>query len=336
MICEYSVLEMGTREDICPICKWKLLRCRVDIPLYGKNQDAIDYRHPILRYCISCKKAYIPRAMFNGIINKAAERGLSVDKPPKVCTAQVAKQKPDNMKQKKKKLSFSSYYFSTVNSSRISPSLPPRPKTVEKPLEDIKFAVTNMPIESLNCPKCNRIMEREKYNIPVYTANGDFYCYYLRTLYFCSRCQKFLMKESVFNEVVSSIAGLKHHLYIIPTNMRRGSLIQRDDRYLYSPIYDEKIYVPVVHKPVRTVPYDDDSNDYYFNPTSFLKDMGYDTTRGKTVRRSILEKAVKRYGKRAVADKIRSFIWLREKQDRDYSHAISIWQDDLNYIDSLR
>ncbi len=70
---------------------------------------------------------------------------------------------------------------------------------------------------------------------------------------------------------------------------------------------------------------------------SFLADMGYSTSLLQSDRRKILDNAMFKYGRRKTADHIRFLIRMREAQSggaERYATAISIWQDDLNYIAS--
>ena len=115
-------------------------------------------------------------------------------------------------------------------------------------------------------------------------------------------------------------------------------IIPSSDSYLFSPSLDNSylFYVP------KKEPNENDvnaSNSMELKPQSFLGKLGYTVNRTKNQRRQILTGAVKSYGKGKVADHLAFLISTRMAQKNGtskYSHALSIWQDDLNYIFNMK
>ncbi len=218
--------------------------------------------------------------------------------------------------------------LSNSNNTHIESSTKPEEAPQAK-----KFHVSNNSklIKKSFCPICNIKMEQGRYNIPVYSTDGNFRAYYICNLWVCNSCHRYIMTENEWDNLLVRVTREKGEVRIKPSNMRYVSGT-RSTRYLYEPIAGNSLFInhPGIKRTTQSP--DVDGNTFSgMSKTSFLKDAGYSTSLKREERRRILDEQVNLYGRRRIAEYLRKFIYLHEKRD-NYANAVSIWQEDLNYI----
>ena len=181
------------------------------------------------------------------------------------------------------------------------------------------------------CPICNTKIKQGRYNIPVYSANGNFRAYYICTLWVCNSCQRYIMSKKEWDNLLVRVTREKEEVRIKANNMRYVGGT-RSTRYLYEPITETGVLInrPETKKIAQS--YNAFENTFSgMSKTSFLKDAGYSTSLKREERRRILDEQISIHGRRRIAEYLRKFISLHEKR-ASYENAVSIWQEDLNYI----
>lgn len=79
-------------------------------------------------------------------------------------------------------------------------------------------------------------------------------------------------------------------------------------------------------------------NDLQLNASSFLGDMGYSTSLGTSQRYEILQKAVRKYGKKKVISFLEYLIRGKLAQvngEKKYENAISVWRFDIQRVKNM-
>ena len=201
-----------------------------------------------------------------------------------------------------------------------------------------EFVVSNrlFGTESGICPVCRSVIYSKQYNVPVYDAHNSFYAYYTAQLFYCRNCNEYVMDEEEFRKLTRKVNAPARKNHVRPLNMQ-GRYDRISDSYLYSPVADTDMFF----RKEKVIGYDSSEGGSVLdnlNSRSFLSELGYSTGIRKEDRQQILQVAVRKYGKRKTADHLRFLITTRQRQldgVRRYAFAISVWQEDLNYIVKL-
>lgn len=186
------------------------------------------------------------------------------------------------------------------------------------------------------CPFCNSVLRKELVNIPTINENGDFFRYYAESIRYCYKCRKAYITQKEVGEILRKINGDGTSNVISTVKFENVTVQQRQSNheYLFSPTLDNTyaLYVPGYdyRKDEPTI-----SGTMDLNPQSFLGRLGYSVNKPENIRHSILNEAIRIYGKRKVANHLAFLISTRKGQangEFKFARAISIWQADLNYI----
>ena len=179
-------------------------------------------------------------------------------------------------------------------------------------------------------------MNISRVNVPVIKENGDFYRYYVADIPFCSNCQNYYISEFAAKRILHQVnqgSGERYSLKLANAQIRRGTI---SDDYRFYPTEDNNALIYNANEKQETNT--TNNSEYNLNSKSFLGEMGYSVNLSADIRHKILVSAVNQHGKRRVADHIAFLIQTRLSQaggKAKYLHAISIWQNDLNFIARL-
>lgn len=281
-------------------------------------------------YCKKCKKPFVTTSMLSKINNKypayyVDTHGPSINESEKYRPKQNIDNRKKEVKGKKKK-----------EVVPIKKNI--EPYVMEKINSNAKLFISNASaVKNKVCPKCHSVLVFADMNVPIHLTNGDFYRYYVERVVFCIKCnQGYISVEDVSNLLnrIERRANKKCELRVNNMTVKHG---ERDDSYLLLPTLDNDI---IIYEPPKTKKSNSEIIEKTnLNSTSFLYDLGYNIKKNDLERRQILYDAVLKYGKRKVADHLSFLISTRLGQENGvnrYKNAISVWQEDKNYVVSIR
>lgn len=192
------------------------------------------------------------------------------------------------------------------------------------------------------CPMCNSTLDDHSVNVPIVNENGDFQNYIVGKGLYCYRCREGFVTPETIKIILQKQRYIHHRDSIVQLKggfYRRNTESIYSDEYLFYPTLDRNSAITLgsVGQFSPSLELSPDS-DMYLSAESFLKRMGYSVSVRTSIRRKILTDAVERYGKRKVSDHLHWLIATRKAQQDGaykYANALSIWQNDLNYIFDL-
>lgn len=319
------------KNEQCWWCKTDLFKVKHTFNLTGvKNADRKPVNEYVL-YCKSCQRYFATKEICSSLVKKYPGYYLK-----------VSSRSANKHTTSKSVIQTATEQFETNKQSHAKNDQYDQIKTQEDEIpKGITVPVILSDTYGVNhgiCPQCNSTMNTQSMNIPVLLENGDFYRYYLGPVLFCSHCQCGYITRKTADTILRRIQSDSAKKATIKLKNVRVDYDEKSDQYLYQPTLDNKsaIYLPGQDWTPREI---QNTDTIPFREVSFLGKMGYSVDRPDNIRRAILVKAVREYGKRKVSDHLSFLIETRKKQydgEEKYSHAISIWQSDKNYITSQK
>lgn len=193
------------------------------------------------------------------------------------------------------------------------------------------------------CSVCNALLENKRVNVAVNNSDGSFYGVFVQYVHVCSRCGKIyvtnLDRENIRKEVIL-IKSRKIVRYEFEEDEGSKTYRLYDRSYLDLPVINMGIDIDI-NQINRAQMRDDWGNEEKssfvssidsLSDESFLRRIGYNIEVNTSRRHEILDAAVDKFGKRKVVDMLQFYINMRKNQTRSYSYAISIWNDDIQYV----
>lgn len=187
--------------------------------------------------------------------------------------------------------------------------------------------------EHNTCPACGSSLNIERVNVPIIDSDGNFYRYYAERVRYCYQCQKAFLTAKEIDLILNRLAVVSITQNVDSIKVNNG-VIRKQPHCTYS-------FIPTLgpEQAIYTTYCSSHSQRYgttfSVNSQSFLGEMGYSVNLSEDIRHSILDKAVRQYGKRKVSDHIAFLMATRKGQDDGeikFAYALEIWQSDLNYI----
>lgn len=266
-------------------------------------------------YCPYCGKGYITKERYREFQEKHPKYYITHLVKPK----KKKKEKKDNKDKKKAVTKFEPYVMEKVNSNA-------------------KLFISNTnSVKTKICPKCHSVLVYADMNVAVHLPNGDFYRHYVERVVFCIKCNQGYIDANDVSSLLTRIERRANKKCELRVNNMTVKHNEKDDSYLLLPTLDNDIIVynpPKKQKGVSEI-----IEKTNLSSTSFLYDLGYNIKKDDIERRQILYDAVLKYGKRKVADHLSFLISTRMGQENGvnkYKNAISVWQEDKNYVVSIR
>ena len=197
--------------------------------------------------------------------------------------------------------------------------------------------------DSKVCPRCSQLTKRQSVRIRDFFGTRFLYA---NNVYCCAKCDVFyISRESLDKLNKKAEEKFKTSIYMSLANI----YVERvEGKYLYipkkefktkAPYYDVRyggLYIPTPDERHYTNTYDDlDEYKIPLREKSILGELGYSVDLPDTYRKKVLENAVEKYGQHCVIVAINRNIHLREKQKKDYSRAIRVWKNDIEFVKTI-
>ena len=336
-----SVYLTNSRKHYCTLCKCDLVPLETELNMSKIGGSAVLKVRDVILYCPSCQHYYVTQQMCRSLVEKHPGYYLSASLiKAKKNGAEKNKNKPDSQRTtnqpnpngsplnvSQNSRSVVSSKEKDVGSSNLEPN---NPTGINSPV----LLSNTAPVANNTCPLCRSVLGGESVNIPVIDENNNFVRYYLATVPYCYRCRKAFLSKEKATEILSRINANRGDCRTIRINNATVQPYQRNQGYLFRPTLNNSEAVFSLNNDYR-VRSSANSGTLELNEKSFLGEMGYSVSENTTVRRIILDEAVKQFGKRRVCDHLAFLISTRRAQAdgiNKYSNALRIWQSDLNYI----
>lgn len=341
-----SINLLNGKKRICHFCKTDLVFKPNTFKMHkNKGEGTISVTEALL-FCPICNRYYISQDISYRITKK--HPGYYID----LSTYEIKHKPKSNSKDQPEKQHSNENNHVIQNEAQqtnqgkpqsiASPKQQSQTGFQEKKIttsKDIFFS--NSPSTSINsCPICNRSLIMKVVNIPTIDFDKNFYHYYVQSVKYCNNCQKAYITERDANRIAEKISHTADSQGYKSMKLSNGiiRINPSNSNYLFIPYLDNSysFYAPQ-QKTNKNETSTSKSMD--LSSQSFLGKLGYTVNMTENERRHILDAAVKSFGKRKVTDHL-AFLIATRKAQKDgvskYSHAISIWQDDLNYVFNMQ
>ena len=216
-----------------------------------------------------------------------------------------------------------------------------RPSIKQNPNID---AVTVLTQSNKICPICMKRCTFKSCNVAYYSKTDVLLGYTAKVLLYCNKCSKYYIEPSTVKEILGGLNRTKLPGDEVKLHTRLRTHRTKENKT--KEIIKVKTPANTSQAVDSVIKWIDSSKNGVnkakqprLNDSSFLKELGYDTTKNDKERWDILiNKAIPKYGVKKVTRFIAYLIKgkVSQKNGADkYSHAISIWKRDLYKIRNL-
>lgn len=210
------------------------------------------------------------------------------------------------------------------------------------------------------CSTCKEMLIMQRANLVIRNKNGYYEGTFVKDVHWCPKCKTYYITDEDSKRIEEEITTMMQKQILVDVNREYGDPddayeIHRDRGYLDLPVIDLGIIIDLAGHNLEIVCKETiEALDKYkealeqwekvkelykksgkigdLNSVSFLKEMGYTSSKDDNWRHQVLDEAINRFGKRKIVDLLQFFINMRKGNQYRYTRAIDVWKEDIEYV----